>query len=99
MISRFIHGHVPTPRDVLDRRDMCIDAVAALDMEAIAVLVCSHRATVDDIQLAIAQTGHALDDIIDALATWSEGRWGNLPEAEAARLILTLTQPMLWSTS
>lgn len=96
MSRRFPGGNVPRPANPAHRRDMCVDAVAELDMTALYVLVCRWHATVDDITAAADQTDRTADEISAALAAWvATDAADGLTPCEAGRLITTLTQPSL----
>ncbi|QSB07142.1 hypothetical protein [Natronoglycomyces albus] len=82
-----------SPRSPEHRRYLCVDAVAALDMEALHSLVCRHGATANDVTLAAAQTDRTTDELAQALAAWLPTT--DVTVGEAARLIGTLSQPPL----
>lgn len=98
MSRRFPNGKVPRPANPAHRRDMCVDAVAELDMTALYQLVCRHHATVEDITAAAEQTDRTADEISAALAAWvlTDAADGLTP-CETGRLVTTLTQPSLTS--
>lgn len=87
------HKPPSTPRNPDHRRYLCIDAVAALNMDALYDLICRHRATPNDITLAAAQTNRSIDDLADALQAWLPT--ANISVRETDRMIATLTQPTL----
>lgn len=96
MSRRFPGGNVPRPANPAHRRDMCVDAVADLDMTALYQLVCRWHATVDDITAAADQTDRTADEISAALAAWvATDAADGLTPRETGRLVNTLTQPSL----
>jgi hypothetical protein len=96
MSRRFPNGKVPRPANAAHRRDMCIDAVADLDMTALYALVCRFGATVEDITAAAEQTDRTADDVSAALAAWVRTDAADgLTARETGRLVNTLTQPSL----
>ena len=98
MSARFPDGRVPRPANAAHRRDMCVDAVADLDMNALYQLVCRWHATADDITAAASQAERSADEISSALAAWVLTDAADaLTVPETNRLVNVLTQPCLIS--
>lgn len=97
MSRRFPDGIVPQPHNHAHRADMCIDAVADLDVDALYQLVTYFHATVNEIADAVAQTDRTADEIGAALDAWLAAGAGDrrLSTKIRGRLITTLTQPTL----
>ena len=98
MSRYFPNGQVPRPANPAHRRDMCVDAIADLDMTALYQLVCRYHATTDETTTAAAQAERATDEISAALAEWlTTDEAAELTKRETNRLVNTLTQPSLIS--
>lgn len=97
MSRRFPNGYVPAPRHAADRADMCVDAVADLDVDALYQLVTYFHATVNEIADAVAQTDRTAAEVGQALDAWLAAGAGDrrLSTKIRGRLITTLTQPTL----
>lgn len=98
MSRRFPNGQVPRPANPAHRRDMCVDAIADLDMSALYQLVCRWRANADEATAAAAQAERTTEEISAALVAWmASDEAADLTKRDADRLINTLTQPSLIS--
>lgn len=98
MSRYFPNGQVPRPANPAHRRDMCVDAIADLDMTALYQLVCRYHATTDETTAAAAQAERTTDEISAALAEWlTTDEAAELTKRETNRLVNTLTQPSLIS--
>lgn len=93
MTRRNPDGLIPRPANPAHRYQLCVDAVADLDMDAIVQLVCRWSANVDEITRAAAQTDRSTEEISAALAAWLTG--ARIPKRDVNRLVNTLTQPSL----
>lgn len=98
MSRRFTNGKVPRPANPAHRRDMCVDAVADLDISALYQLVCRYHANTDEVTAAAAQAERTAEEISAALAEWmATDEADDLTKRETNRLVNTLTQPSLIS--
>lgn len=93
MSHRFPNGQVPRPANPAHRRDMCVDAVADLDIPALYQLVCRYHANTDEVTAAAAQAERTAEEISAALAAWLPSV--DITKRQTNRLVNTLTQPSL----
>jgi len=93
MSRRIPDASMPRPENPAHRYQKCVDAVAALDMDALFQLVCRFHAGADDITRAAAQTDRATEEISAALAAWLPGV--AVTKRQTNRLVNTLAQPSL----
>lgn len=98
MSRRTADGQMPRPANPEHRYQLCVDAVAELDMNGLYQLVCRHHATADDITRAAAQTERTAEEISAALVGWlATDEAAGLTKRETNRLVNALTQPSLIS--